>query len=102
MNQCTNCGFNSESLDTFRDHSCLTSSMNWKERLEISLTQREMKAESRRDKVESEILSLIGETVEESLTSPRFNRLRNLFAEWESAEMELGDATERLVRLNNE
>jgi hypothetical protein len=76
--------------------------MNWKERLEISLTQREAKAESRRDKIENEILEMIGETVDQSIASPRFNHLRALFAEWESADIELGEATERLVRLNNE
>lgn len=102
MNHCINCGFNSESLEAFRNHSCLTSSMNWKERLEISLTQREAKAESRRDKIENEILEMIGETVDQSIASPRFNHLRALFAEWESADIELGEATERLVRLNNE
>jgi hypothetical protein len=63
---------------------------------------KEAKAEAKRDEVEEEILKIIGWTVEESINSIRFNRLRSLFAEWESADTELGEATEKVIRLSNE
>jgi len=99
MFNCINCGFNGTDCESLRNHSCLTSSDNWKERAEIRLAAREAAAEKRRDAAEDQILEMIGESVEQSLTSSRFYQLRHLFAEWESAEQEMGEATERLNSL---
>jgi CHASE3 domain sensor protein len=93
MNHCINCGFNSESLETFRNHSCIVSS--WKEALEIRLAAREAAAEIRRDKAEEAIAAIVGR----DLDSSTFYQIRSLFSEWESAEEEMSKATERLNSL---
>ena len=98
---CINCGFTTTDETEFRFHPCKQGA----DRSDFAMYRaqvKEAKAEARRDKAEDEILSLIGETVEQSLTSSRFYQLRNLFAEWESADTELGKATEKVMRLNNE
>lgn len=99
MFNCINCGFNGDSNESLRTHSCLTSSENWRDRAAIRLAAREAAAEKRRDAAEDKILEMIGESVEQSLTSSRFYQLRGLFAEWESAEQEMAEATERLNSL---
>ena len=98
---CINCGFTTTDEVEFRFHPCKQGA----DRSDYAIYRaqvKEAKAEARRDKAEDEILSLIGETVEESINSIRFNRLRTLFAEWESADSELGEATEKVIRLSNE
>ena len=94
MFDCINCGFNGTDRESLRNHSCLTSSQNWKERAEIRLTARESIAERRRDDREESIKEIIGEV------SPAiFYQLRYLFAEWEEADSAMGEATERLNNL---
>jgi hypothetical protein len=98
---CINCGFTTSDSDEFRFHPCKQGA----DRSDFAIYRaqvKEAKAEARRDKAEDEILALIGWTIEESLASPRFTQLRNLFREWESAEDELGEATEKVIRLSNE
>ena len=98
---CINCGFTTIDSIEFRFHPCKQDSS----RSDFAMYRaqvKEAKAEARRDEAENEILKIIGETIEESLASMRFNQLRALFAEWELAEAELGEATERVIRLNNE
>ena len=98
---CINCGFTTTDEIEFRFHPCKQGA----DRSDYAIYRaqvKEAKAEARRDKAENQILSIIGESINESLTSLRFNQLRALFAQWESAETELGDATERVMRLNNE
>jgi hypothetical protein len=98
---CTNCGFTTTDEIEFRFHPCKQGA----DRSDFAMYRaqvKEAKAEAKRDKAEDEILALIGWTVEESLASPRFTQLRNLFREWESAEDELGEATEKVIRLSNE
>lgn len=98
---CINCGFTTTDETEFRFHPCKQGA----DRSDYAIYRaqvKEAKAEAKRDNLENQILDLIGETVEQSLTSPRFNRLRSLFAEWESAEAELGEATEKVIRLTNE
>ena len=98
---CINCGFTTSDSDEFRFHPCKQGATQ--SDFAIYRAQvKEAKAEAKRDNFENLILRIMGETIEESLSSTRFTQLRNLFAEWESAEIELGKATERLVRLNNE
>ena len=98
---CINCGFTTSDSDEFRFHPCKQGA----DRSDFAIYRaqvKEAKAEARRDEAEDEILRTIGWTVDESLTSFRFNRLRSLFAEWESADEELGEATEKVIRLSNE
>jgi hypothetical protein len=98
---CINCNFTTTDEIEFRFHPCKQGAT----RSDYAIYRaqiKEAKAEARRDKAEDEILALIGWTIEESLASPRFTQLRNLFAEWESAENELGEATEKVIRLSNE
>jgi hypothetical protein len=98
---CINCGFTTSDETEFRFHPCKQSAA----RSDFAIYRaqvKEAKAEAKRDEVENQILTIIGETVEESINSIRFNRLRNLFAEWESADSELGEATEKVIRLSNE
>jgi hypothetical protein len=95
MFNCINCGFNGTDRESLRNHSCLTSSDNWKERAEIRLAAREAAAEKRRDTAEEAIAAIVGR----DLDSSTFWQLRNLFSEWESAEEEMGRATERLNSL---
>ena len=98
---CINCGFTTSDSDEFRFHPC-KQSINRSDYAMYRAQVKEAKAEAKRDEVENEILSIIGETVEESIYSIRFNRLRSLFAEWELADSELGEATEKVIRLSNE
>ena len=98
---CINCGFTTTDEIEFRFHPCKQDSS----RSDFAMYRaqvKEAKAEAKRDEVENQILTIIGETVEESINSIRFNRLRSLFAEWESADSELGEATEKVIRLSNE
>jgi len=98
---CINCGFTTTDEIEFRFHPCKQDSS----RSDFAMYRaqvKEAKAEAKRDEIENQILSIIGETVEESINSIRFNRLRSLFAEWESADSELGEATEKVIRLSNE
>lgn len=98
---CINCGFTTTDETEFRFHPCKQGASR-NDFATYRAQVKEAKAEARRDKAEDEILSLIGWTVEESLASTRFTQLRNLFAEWESADSELGEATEKVIRLSNE
>jgi hypothetical protein len=98
---CINCNFTTTDEMEFRFHPCKQGAT----RSDYAIYRaqvKEAKAEAKRDEVENEILTIIGETIEESLSSTRFTQLRNLFAEWESADSELGEATERIIRLSNE
>ena len=98
---CINCGFTTSDSDEFRFHPCKQGA----DRSDYAMYRaqvKEAKAEAKRDDLENQILDLIGETVDESLTSIRFNRLRSLFAEWESVDSELGEATEKIIRLTND
>jgi hypothetical protein len=98
---CINCGFITSDTIEFRFHPCKQDSS----RSDFAIYRaqvKEAKAEAKRDDLENQILTIIGETVEESINSIRFNRLRSLFAEWELAEAELGEATEKVIRLSNE
>jgi len=98
---CINCGFTTTDEVEFRFHPCKQGA----DRSDFAIYRaqvKEAKAEAKRDKAENEILSIIGESIDESLKSPRFNQLRSLFREWESAEDELGEATEKVIRLSNE
>ena len=98
---CINCGFTTTDEIEFRFHPCKQGA----DRSDFAIYRaqvKEAKAEAKRDKAEDEILALIGWTLEESLASPRFTKLRELFREWESAEDELGEATEKVIRLSNE
>ena len=98
---CINCGFTTSEAFEFQFHPCKQDSS----RSDFAMYRaqvKEAKAEAKRDEVEEEILKIIGWTVEESINSIRFNRLRSLFAEWESADTELGEATEKVIRLSNE
>ena len=98
---CINCGFTTSDSDEFRFHPC-KQSIDRSDYAMYRAQVKEAKAEAKRDDLENQILEIIGETVEESLTSIRFNRLRSLFAEWESADSELGEATEKVIRLTND
>jgi hypothetical protein len=94
MFNCINCGFNGDSNESLRTHSCLTSSENWRDRAAIRLAARESIAERRRDDREESIKEIIGDV------SPAiFYQLRYLFAEWEEAESAMSEATERLNSL---
>jgi hypothetical protein len=98
---CINCGFTTTDEIEFRFHPCKQSAA----RSDFAIYRaqvKEAKAEAKRDDLENQILTIIGETVEESINSIRFNRLRSLFAEWESADEELGEATEKVIRLTND
>ena len=98
---CINCNFTTTDELEFRFHPCKQGA----DRSDFAMYRaqvKEAKAEAKRDKAEDEILALIGWTVEESLASPRFTQLRNLFREWESAENELGEATEKILRLERD
>jgi len=98
---CINCGFTTSEPFEFQFHPCKQDSS----RSDFAMYRaqvKEAKAEAKRDEVEEEILKIIGWTVEESINSIRFNRLRALFAEWENADNELGEATEKVIRLSNE
>jgi hypothetical protein len=98
---CINCGFTTSDSDEFKFHPCHQAAS--RNDFAVYRAQvKEAKAEAKRDEIEIQILYIIGETVEESLISPRFNRLRSLFAEWESADSELGEATEKVIRLSND
>jgi hypothetical protein len=98
---CINCNFTTTDEMEFRFHPCKQGAT----RSDYAIYRaqvKEAKAEAKRDNFENLILRIIGETIEESLSSTRFTQLRNLFAEWESADSELGEATERIIRLSNE
>jgi hypothetical protein len=95
MFDCINCGFKGTDRESLRNHSCLTSSASWKERAEIRLASREAAAEKRCDAAEAAIAAIVGR----DLDSSTFFQLRGLFSEWESAEEEMGEATERLNSL---
>jgi hypothetical protein len=98
---CINCGFTTTDEIEFRFHPCKQDSS----RSDFAIYRaqvKEAKVEARRDAIENQILDIMGETVEQYLTSIRFNQLRALFAEWELAEAELGEATEKVIRLSNE
>jgi hypothetical protein len=98
---CTNCNYTTTDATEFKFHPCKQGA-NRSDYAIYRAQVKEAKAEARRDEVEDKILKIIGETIEESLTSPRFNQLRALFAEWESADVELGEATEKILRLERE
>ena len=98
---CINCGFTTSDSDEFRFHPC-KQSIDRSDYAMYRAQVKEAKAEAKRDDLENQILTIIGETVEESINSIRFNRLRSLFAEWENADSELGEATEKVIRLSNE
>ena len=93
---CINCGFNGTDRESLRVHPCLTSSENWRDRAIKRLTEREAKAESRRDEAEDKIQAIIGDDWQ------KFTELRNLFSQWEEAEIDMGEATERIVNLESE
>jgi len=95
MFNCINCGFNGDSNESLRNHSCLTSSDNWKERAEIRLTTREAAAEIRCDAAEQAIAAIVGR----DLDSSTFWQLRHLFLEWEDAEEARSAAIERFNNL---
>jgi len=95
MNNCTNCGFNGDSAESLRDHSCTTSSQNWKARAESRLEAREAAAEKRRDDAEKAIAAIVGR----DLGPEAFWQLRGLFSQWEDAEADMGKATEMLNSL---
>jgi hypothetical protein len=98
---CINCGFTTTDQDEFRFHPC-KQGIDRSDYAMYRAQVKEAKAEAKRDDLENQILEIIGETVEESLTSPRFTQLRNLFRDWESADEELGEATEKIIRLTND
>ena len=91
---CINCGFTTSDEMEFRFHPCGK---------EITHTQysiarakaKERKAEIRRDEAEDKIQEIIGEKWE------TFMELRNLFIEWEDSDAELGEASEKIIRLEN-
>ena len=91
MFNCINCGFNGTDRESLRNHSCLTSSQNWKERAEIRLASREAAAEKRCDDAEQSISAIIGR----DLDSATFWQLRHLFSEWEDAEEIRSQAIDR-------
>lgn len=98
---CINCGFTTIDSIEFKFHPCKQGA-NRSDYAIYRAQVKEAKAETRRDEVEDKIHQILGWTIEESLASPRFNQLRALFAEWESAEVELGEATEKILRLERE
>jgi len=98
---CINCNFTTTDEIEFRFHPC-KQGIDRSDYAIYRAQVKEAKAEAKRDDLENQILDIIGETVDESLTSIRFNRLRSLFAEWESADEELGEATEKVIRLTND
>lgn len=98
---CINCGFTTTDEVEFRFHPCKQGA----DRSDYAIYRaqvKEAKAEAKRDDLENQILDLIGWTVEESLAQPKFTQLRNLFAELERADEEMGEATEKVIRLSNE
>ena len=98
---CTNCNYTTTDATEFKFHPCKQGA-NRSDYAIYRAQVKEAKAEARRDEVEDKIHQILGWTIEESLASPRFNQLRALFAEWESAEVELGEATEKILRLERE
>ena len=93
---CINCGYTTNDEMEFRFHPCHRNAYSM-QRAEME----EAKAEALLDKVSDEILKIIGETLEESLTSPRFNQLRNLFAEFERVDELVGKASEKILSIQD-
>ena len=92
---CINCGFTTTDEIEFNLHPCRTK-IDYKENARFRAAVKEARAEAKRDKAEAEIESITG-----ILEIGQFHTLRHLFAEWEKAEEEMSEATEKLIRLSH-
>ena len=93
---CINCNFTTTDEIELRFHPCKQGA-NRSDFAIYRAQVKEAKAEAKRDKAEAEIESITG-----ILEIGQFHTLRHLFAEWESADSELGEATEKVIRLTND
>lgn len=92
---CLSCGFTTNDSVELRLHPCGIE-IDYKVNALFRAKVKEAKAEARRNRAEEKIQEIIGEKWE------TFIELRNLFTEWEAAEEEMENATERITRLDQD